>query len=194
MSARRQPYFTIESYRALEESSDARHEYVHGEIRAMAGASKRHHLLVNAVQFSLYGQTRQRPCNSYATDTRVGSSGAGFYAYPDVVVVCGQERYDDKLPDTITNPLVIVEVLSPSTADYDLGTKFRLYQMLETLQDYLLVSQDRVRVDHYHRDGEQWTLRAYTQLTDVIALISVDCALRLAEVYEKVDFSAGDER
>lgn len=113
---------------------------------------------------------------------------ADFYTYPDVIVVCGEQKFDDKIPNTLLNPTVVIEVLLPATAAYDRGDKFVAYRTLESLQEYLLISQDSVRVEHYMRQGEAWLFTETTRLEDTILLPSIDCKLLVSDIYKKVDF------
>ncbi len=188
MAALPQSFMTLEEYFQLEESSEIRHEYYRGRVFAMAGASEKHTDIVSSIQFSLYGQTRQRNCKVRASDMRVGIKSIDFFAYPDVVIVCGKRELDNQLPNTLLNPTVLVEVLSRSTAEYDRGDKFEAYRMMASLQEYLLVSQNSVRVEHYVRQGEAWLFTETTRLEDTIILPSIDCTLLVSDIYEKVDF------
>jgi Uma2 family endonuclease len=192
MAALPQSLMTLEEYFQLEESSEIRHEYYHGRVFAMAGASEKHNDIVSSVQFSLYGQTRGRNCKVRASDMRVGIKAADFYTYPDVVIVCGKRELDHQLPNTLLNPTVLVEVLSPSTAAYDHGDKFEAYRTLDSLQEYLLISQNSVRVEHYVRQGDAWLFTETTRLEDTIMLPSIDCTLLVSDIYEKVDFNEND--
>src|SRR5262245_57184728 len=119
MSAMLRHYWTPEEYLAFERASDTKHEYYQGEIYDMAGATKPHIIITGNIQGELRSQLRRRPCNIYATEMRVDIPGAGLYTYPDIVIVCGDEKFKDERQDTLLNPTVIIEVLSPSTEDYD---------------------------------------------------------------------------
>jgi hypothetical protein len=126
---------------------------------------------------------------------RVKVSVTGLYTYPDVTVVCGEPQFEDAEVDTLLNPTVLVEVLSPSTADYDRGGKATHYRSLPSLQEYVLISQDRALVEHYARQGpDQWLLTERHSLDDTLVLNSIHCRLPLAEIYLKVRFPAADER
>jgi Uma2 family endonuclease len=126
---------------------------------------------------------------------RVKVSPTGLYTYPDVTVVCGEPEFEDADVDTLLNPKVLVEVLSPSTADYDRGGKFTHYRPLTSLQEYVLISQDRPLVEHYVRQGQdEWLLTDQRSLQDTVILPSIQCQLPLSEIYLKVQFApdAGD--
>jgi Uma2 family endonuclease len=188
-----QPRYTPEAYLALERKADCKSEYVNGQIIAMAGASRQHNLIAGNLSREVSQQLRGRPCEAYISDMRVNVSRTGLYTYPDVVVVCGEIRFEDASNDTLLNPLVIVEVLSASTEAYDRGEKFAHYRRLESLQAYLLVAQDKVRLEHYVRQGAQWVLSEVSDLHDTVHLASIDCEVILQEVYDKVQFVTSDE-
>jgi Uma2 family endonuclease len=124
---------------------------------------------------------------------RVKVSLTGLYTYPDVVVVCGEIRFEDVDNDTLLNPTVIVEVPSASTEAYDRGEKFAHYRRLESLQEYLLVAQDKVRIEHYVRQGAQWLLSEASALDETVHLAAIDCDMVLRDVYDKVQFAGSDE-
>src|SRR5215211_3382177 len=151
MSSQRKTLLTPEEYLAVERRSEVRSEYLAGEVFAMVGASKRHNLIVSNLIRVLGNQLLDRPCNVYPSDMRVKVSRIGKYTYPDVVVACEEEEFDDEERDTLLNPLVIIEVLSESTEAYDRGRKFEHYQYIESLTEYLLVSQEPYRVEQYVR-------------------------------------------
>jgi Uma2 family endonuclease len=188
MSLPNPDFVTPGEYLELERKSEFRNEYIAGRIFAMSGASKRHNLIsVNLVR-EISSQMRGRACEVFAIDIRVKVSPTGMYTYPDVVAVCGESRFEDAHTDTLLNPMVIMEVLSESTEAYDRGEKFAHYRRLDTLREYVLVAQDKVRVEHYVRDGEQWVLSEISDPDRTLHLASVDCHVALAEIYEKVEF------
>ena len=181
-----QTYFTPEEYIALERKADYKSEYFNGHIIAMAGASSEHNLIIGDIFYGLYPELRQRGCLVYTSDMRVRPSPGDTYVYPDVVVVCGEPEFEDDAFDTLLNPIVIVEVLSPSTEVYDRGEKFTRYKQLASLQEYVLVSQDKVQVEHYRRHGTQWGLSHYRELEDVLRLPAIGCELPLRDIYARV--------
>lgn len=185
-------YYTAAEYLALERRATYKSEYVNGHIIAMSGASRRHNLIAANISRELSSQLRGRPCESYISDMRVRVSETGLYTYPDVVAVCGDIRFADEQTDTLLNPTVIVEVLSASTEAYDRGDKFAHYRRLASLHDYVLVSQDAVRVEHYVRQGEKWLLSEASLLTDTVSLASIQCTLVLEDIYDKVRFDTAD--
>lgn len=188
--ALRKTLITPEEYLEAERASETKHEYYDGEIFAMAGASENHVLIVGNTFASLHSQLRKRPCKAYSNDMRTRAIGKRFYTYPDIVVVCGTPKFEDNVFDTLINPTVLIEVLSASTEKYDRHEKFWHYRHIESLQEYLLISQGSVQIEHYIRQNGEWVLRDVSELDTVIKLDSVDCTLALADVYEKVIFDA----
>ena len=192
MSAVPKPLLTPQEYLARERRAETKSEYLRGEVFAMAGASREHNLIAGNISRELGQQLRERECEVYQGDMRVKVSPTGLYTYPDVTVVCGEPEFEDAEVDTLLNPKVLVEVLSPSTADYDRGGKFTHYRRLPSLQEYVLISQDRPLVEHYVRQGQdEWLLTEQSSLEDTLVLPSIECQLPLSEIYLKVRFEAG---
>jgi Uma2 family endonuclease len=163
-------------------------EFFDGEMFAMAGAGEAHNVLVGNLVTGLNNQLRSRPCRVYPSDMRVRVGATGLYTYPDVVVVCGERRFLDERRDTLLNPSLLIEVLSPSTEAYDRGRKFEYYRSIESFGEYLLVSSDRVHADLYTRQPDgRWLLTSAGRLEDSLDLQCVGCRLALADLYEKVD-------
>ena len=181
--------FTPQEYLALERKAKTRSEYVNGEIYAMAGASREHNLISLNVGSELRSQLRKRPCETYTNDMRVRVKPTGLYTYPDVVVVCGHPRFEDAESDTLVNPTVIAEALSPTTEGYDRGGKFAHYRYVDSLQEYVLIAQERMQVDHFARMGQQWLLTSYSRPDEILSLPSIDCAVPLSEIYARVELS-----
>lgn len=181
--------YTPEEYLALERQAETKSEYINGEIYAMAGASRAHNLITSNFARELGNQLRERPCETYISDMRVRVRPTGLYTYPDVVVACGQPRFDDAHLDVLLSPTVIIEVLSDSTEAYDRGAKFAHYRYLDSLQEYVLVAQDRMQVDHYARVESQWLLTAYNKPGNILELPSIECAFPLAEIYSRVELA-----
>ena len=194
MSTQPIPHYTPEQYLAMEREAETKHEYFDGEIFAMSGASRSHVRLVTNLVVSLNNQLGDRPCSVYAADLRVRVDRTGLYTYPDVIVVCGEERFADDHEDTLLNPTVIFEVLSPSTESYDRGKKFRHYRTLDSLREYVLVSQEEPRIEQYVRQpGDEWLLHDAAGLDAELTLRSVDATLRLADVFNKIEFPPAEE-
>lgn len=190
---RQEPCLTPEEYLARERRAEVKSEYVCGKIVAMSGASRRHNLISLNVGTQFNTQLATSPCEAYTSDIRVRVSEAGAYRYPDVVVACGEPQFEDRELDTLLNPTVIVEVLSDSTEETDRGSKFVQYRQIQTLTDYLLISQNRICIEHYTRQTEQqWLFVEVTDLAATISLPSIGCVLRLSEVYRKVRFAESE--
>ena len=193
MSTAPKQTWTEAKYLAFERSSEEKHEFLNGEIFAMAGAKENHNLIVANIIASLHSQVRNRPCRVYPSDMRVKSTHTGSYTYPDIVVVCDTPQFEDDERDTLLNPTVIIEVLSPSTESYDRGKKFRLYRTIEALQEYILITQDSVLIEQYVRQSKNWLLTYADSLDAVMKLPSIDCTLILSDVYEKVTFDNDED-
>lgn len=188
LSAQDEPYVTPVEYLERERLAETKNEYWNGEITAMAGASPRHTMIVANLAYLFISQLKGRPCTVHVTDLRVKVSPTGLYTYPDVTVICGNLEVEDEQQDTALNPSVIIEVLSPSTENYDRGQKFAHYRTLESLSDYIMVIQDVAQVEHYARQSaDQWLLTVYRGLESVVMVESIGCEMRLADVYDKVE-------
>jgi len=180
--------FSIQEYLALERQAEGRHEYLDGEMFAMSGASRRHNRIVLNVGKGLDSALEERGCDVFVSDMRVLTPDNKFFTYPDVVAVRGEPRFADAEVDTLLNPELIVEVLSPSTEDYDRGKKFDHYRSISSLREYVLVAQDRVRVEHHLRQAnDDWLKQdALDDLRQTLVLPSVGCRLLLASIYKRV--------
>ncbi len=188
-----QTRYTAEEYLTLERSSPIKSEFHDGQIYAMTGASRKHNLITVNIAGELRDQLKKRPCEAYGSNMRVKAAESRSYHYPDIVVVCGTPQFEDAHVDTLLNPTLLIEVLSPSTEAYDRGGKFAHYRKIPTLREYLLVSQDQPSVERYVRQGDVWILSEAVGLDAVMPLDSIDCVLSLSEVYDKVldDWEAG---
>ena len=181
-------YITLER-KAIPDAETVRSEYIKGKIIAMSGANFAHNLITMNISVSLHAHLGNSDCVVLANEMRVSSPLTSSYFYPDVVVVCGEPRFEDDVLDILLNPTVIIEVLSPSTEVYDRGEKFSHYRQLHSLREYILVSQDKVRVEHYVRHPAQWVLTDFQELQQQLPLISIQCELPLQEIYARVTFS-----
>ena len=175
-------------YLALERQSETKHELVNGEIVAMSGASPVHNLLSMNLGRLLGDLVQARPCVVLSSDQRVHVPATGLFAYPDVTIVCGRPELHPEDDHTLTNPTVLVEVLSDSTEAYDRGAKFAHYQSIATLQEYVLVSTRDRRVEHYRRQGSgQWLLTVHVDADARVAFPALGGEIPLARVYDKVE-------
>lgn len=179
---------TFEEYLAAERAGAEKHDFDRGAVYAMGGASRRHNRLVTNLILALGPELRRRGCEIYANDMRVRVEAADFAAYPGVVVVRGEPDFADPHQDTLLDPLLIVEVLSPSTADYDRGTKFAACRALPSLGEYLLVAQDRMHVEHFVRQGDgSWRLTEHGAGAAALELPSIGCRLSMRDLYDGFD-------
>ena len=200
--AKAQPAYTVHQYLAIERAADERHYYLDGGIYAMAGESDAHGIITVNLVGTLFHQLRGTPCQVRTKDTKVrsgpilsaGETARGLFSYPDVLVLCGQPEYHDALKDVVLNPKVIFEVLSAGTEAFDRGEKFSRFQTLNpSLTDYILVSQDRAQIEHFTRqlDGT-WSYRRTTGLDATVVIASINCTLKLADVYERVTLATDE--
>jgi Uma2 family endonuclease len=181
---------TPEEYLALERAAEFKSEYLNGEVFAMSRASFAHVQIVTNLVAELKSQLKGRPCRVLSTDLRLRVSPTGLYAYPDVMVACEPFAFADDHFDTMTNPLVIIEVLSESTKDYDRGGKFAHYRSLDSLREYLLVDQASLHVEHFVRQPEcRWLLAETNDIAATLQLESIGARLNLADVYDGLDWS-----
>ncbi len=183
--------YTVEEYFALEEASDIRHEYYHGEIFPLdtpenkAGGTKRHNLLIQNCVIALRNALRGRGCSVFAENVRVAVNEDQHYNYPDVVVSCSPTDTD---PRTVHQPVLIIEVLSISTEARDRGWKFQQYQQIASLQHYVLVSQRRQLVECYTRNHDgSWTLTSAREGQQVVELAALQVQLLVAAIYEDIE-------
>jgi Uma2 family endonuclease len=193
VSAQPQPRLTPEQYLQAERAADYRSEYFNGRMCAMSGGSYRHAQMISGLVGELGSALRKRPCSVVPIGLRLRVSPTGLYTYPDVIVTCGEPKFADDQKDTLLNPTLIVEVLSPSTEAYDRGFKFAQYRTLASLQEYVLVSQDEPRIEVFHRQPDgHWLLSEAIGLEADCRFESLDCSLPLADIYDKVVFDAGE--
>ena len=179
---------TPQEYLAFERQATEKHEFVDGIIYAMSGASKEHNFISSNITGELYLAFKKRPCVVCANDMRVKVNESD-YVYPDVVAVCGDAQFEDNTFDTLSNPTVIIEILSDSTERYDKGRKAELYRALPTMQDYVLISQTHCYIEHYHRQtATQWLLTIISQMDEKLTLPSVNVTIAVQDIYDKVSF------
>jgi len=180
-------YLSEEQYLELERKNEIHHEYLRGEIFAMSGGTADHSSLAVHNLAAMLSQIDDGPCQAFNSDLRVRVAASGLYTYPDISVVRGEPLFRDDTRDPLLNPVLIVEVLSQSTASYDRGEKFRHYQSIPTLQTYILVSSDRVRVERFTRAGtDTWTYRASDGLDAVLAIETPPLTIPLQSIYRRL--------
>lgn len=181
---------TEEQYLALDRAAEFKSEYFDGEMFAMSGGSMEHARLQKNITGELYNALRGRDCEPFGSDFRVRVSSR-MYTYPDVSVVCGKPVLADDHQDVLLNPVAIFEVLSPSTETYDRGFKFQRYRTIASLQDYILVNQTEIRIEHYTRQANNlWILRDYQLLDEEMTISSIGVSLPLSRIYDRVEFLA----
>ena len=198
--AQLQPSYTVEEYLALERAAEERSEYLDGVIYKMAGESDEHGEISVNLTMIIATQLKGKDCRARLKDTKVRSgpipnlrnATKGLYSYPDVAVICGERQFHDSHRDIVLNPTVIIEILSPATEAFDRGEKFDRYQFWNpTLSDYLLVSQDQPKIEHFIRQSDgSWSYFVSRGLQSKVPLKSIQCVLPLAEVYDRIVFPA----
>jgi Uma2 family endonuclease len=179
-------YISIEEYFAREETAEHRSEYFCGDVFAMAGGTPNHNRITVNLASLLNSQFRGGPCEAFASDLRIQVEKDFHYTYPDVVVVCGELKLLEGRSDTVVNPVVIIEVLSESTRDYDRGTKFTAYRSIETLTDYILVDQDTVHIEYFSKESDgTWRLREFFNAEEIVEIKSIQATIPTKEIYER---------
>ena len=187
MRATKKSLVSQSEFLKFERSADYRSEYHEGQILAMAGASRNHNRIVTNASTSIDIQLKNRDCNNYSSDMRISVQNGERYLYPDIVVTCGVEKFEDDNTDTLLNPIAIFEVLSKTTEAYDRGIEFLYYQTIESLQEYVLISQNPQRIEVYHRQTDgNWRYHSFHKTPNKIALQSINCILDTDDVYFKV--------
>ena len=184
--------FSPEEYLAFERDAKTKHEYLDGEVYAMAGGSPSHNAISFNATVTIGSQIKGRNCRGYTADQKVRTDPQDLFSYPDITIVCGDPKFHDEKKDVILNPTVIIEVLSPTTEAYDRSEKFARYRTIQSLRDYLLIAQDRPCIEHFVRQkGKRlWLYNVETELSSSLWIESIKCDLKLADVYELVEFPA----
>jgi Uma2 family endonuclease len=190
VSTQPKTFLTPEQYLEIERKAESKSEYYRGEMFAMAGARIAHNLLLAHLLRDIGVQLRGTPCEICPSDMRVLVSASGLYTYPDAVAYCGEPRLLDQHFDTLLNPILLIEVLSPSTEAYDRGRKFEHYRSIDSLREYLMIASDRVHADLFTRQSDdRWLLTSATRLENSLELQSIGCSLNLGSLYKKVSFA-----
>ena len=187
MSTLSKTFFTAEEYLELERKAEFKSEYHDGRIYAMSGVTRQHEWIKMELTGSFYLHLRGKNCAAYSSDMRVYAQASGLYTYPDLAVVCGKAQFADGQFDTLINPILLVEVLSPSTESYDRGRKAAMYQTIPSLQELLLIAQDAYKVELFRRELDgTWSRTEAAGLDASIELQSIGFTLRLSELYERL--------
>jgi Uma2 family endonuclease len=186
------PALSAEQYLDLERLSEMRHEYLDGLMYAMAGETPDHSTICFNLAYTVGSQIKDEPCRGFSPNMKVRTGLGDLYAYPDLMIVCGEARFHDEHGDVLLNPTVIFEVLSPSTEKYDRGEKSLRYRtQIGSLQDYVLVSQDKAPAEHYHREADDtWSISELNGLESALTLRSIDCDIPLAEIYRNTNVAS----
>ena len=183
-------YYTPEEYLAFERAAETKHEYLDGQIYAMAGGSPPHNQICFNLSGEIHPQIKGTACIGYTSDQKIRTDPMDLFSYPDLTIVCGEPQFHDKQKDVILNPKVIIEVLSPNTEAYDRREKLTRYQNLKSVSDYILIAQDRPHVEHFVRQKgkRQWLFAIETEMKAEIFIASINCKLKLADIYDRVVF------
>ncbi len=183
--------FLSDEYLAMEEVAEHRSEFYRGKIVAMPSNSVNHNRIVGDLAFSLHNKLRSGPCEVFVSDMRLLVKRCDLYTYPDLMVICNGLEFAQGRSDTITNPVLIIEVLSPSTESYDRGKKFEFYRTIEGFQEYVLIDQQRRHVERFRPLGVgRWELTTFDATDQVIELTSIGVELTLDSVYDRVDLES----
>lgn len=182
-------YLTVEEYLEMEDLSTEKHEYYAGEVFAMSGASFIHNQIVSNAIIDIGSYLRDKACGIYPSDLKVHIEEVSLFTYPDLSIICeGPQFYADRT-DTITNPSVLIEVLSPSTKDYDRGEKFGFYRQIPSLQEYILISSQKMLLEKYVRQSvNKWLLTEYKDADDAIVIETIGYQTTLKAFYRDVAF------
>jgi Uma2 family endonuclease len=195
MSTAPQSKLTPAEYLAIERKADFKSEFYRGEMFAMARASEEHSLVKDNLARETGNQLKGGPCRVVTSDMRMKIDATGLYTYPDVVIYCDKGQFEDAVFDTLLNPRVIVEVLSDSTEKYDRGTKAQQYRRIDSLQEYILVSQSAPLVErHVRQPDESWLMTEFSGIDRVLEFVSAPARVPLTEIYRNVEFPENPSR
>lgn len=183
-------YYSVEEYLNLEESALERSEYCNGEIFTMAGTTPNHNRISLNISGELNFTLRKTNYQVYMADIKLWIPQRNNFKYPDVMIIEGNPQFYDNRKDIILNPIVIIEVLSDSTKDYDRGDKFQQYRSLESLQEYVLISQDSIHIEHFRKFAPyEWLFTEISQNDAILKLTKPEVTLTVADIYQRVDFA-----
>ncbi|MBO3462836.1 Uma2 family endonuclease [Aetokthonos hydrillicola Thurmond2011] len=193
MQVQKQRYYSPEEYLALEVLAENRNEYIDGHILPMTGGTPNHNQIAGNFYAALNFALKRQPYRVFVTDQRLWIPRKRIHTYPDVMVVAGSLEFSENRRDTITNPLMLAEVLSKSTRSYDIDQKFAAYRTIPSFQEYILIDQYTVHVEQYFRTNDQkWIFCEYEDENKLLALASVQFQISLSDIYDKVDFEMVD--
>lgn len=179
-------FYSIEEYLEMENAAVEKHEYYKGEIFAMSGAGNRQNIISINIIGSLFSSLKGKSCQPYGSDMRIHIPGNTLFTYPDISIICGDIMTPKEDKNTATNPTVIIEILSPSTRDYDRGGKFMLYRAIPTLKEYILVEAESIHAEQFAINKEGlWQLKEYINPEDQITLESLNISLLLSDIYDR---------
>lgn len=182
-------YYTPEEYLAMEQAAEYRSEYYKGEIFAMPGASINHNRIVRNLSTKLDQALANSKCEAFINEIKVWIAKKDLFTYPAVIVICGKPEFYPDRDDTITNPTVVIEVLSDSTKNYDRTEKFEFYRTLPAFQEYILVDQYRVHVEHFYLEGKgKWIFTDYSDINDVVKFNKIKFEIAMQDIYSSVEF------
>ena len=194
MSALPKKKLTPQEYLAIERAAEFKSEFFDGEMFAMARTSKEHSRIMVNLTIQFGNSLKGRFCEPFSSDLRVKVSANGLYTYPDLTIVCGPVDVEDEQADVLLNPTLIIEVLSPGTERYDRGKKFDLYREVDSLKEYVLISQDQYRVEQFLRgNGSEWGYRVAFKEDDIVEFPSVGCSISIKDIYARVAFPPDEE-
>ena len=189
MQAEEKKYHTLEEYLEFEVSSGERHEYIDGEVICVTAGTPNHNKIAGNFYAALNFALKRQPYDVFVTDQRLWIPKKRIYTYPDIMVIAQPLEYAEGRRDTLTNPLIVAEVLSNSTQNYDRGEKFLAYRTIPTLQEYLLIDQYSMHIEHFFKtDRKRWTFAEYDDTEELLSLQSISFQIKLSDVYNKVEF------
>lgn len=195
MQAQEQRYYTPEEYLEFEVNSEERHEYINGEVIPVTGGTPNHNQIALNLSGALNFALKRQPYRVFVTDQKLWIPRKHIYTYPDVMVVQGELQFQEGRRDTITNPLMIAEVLSKSTKSYDRDEKFAAYRTIPTFQEYVLINQYTMHVEQYYKtEPSKWIFSEYDGEDATLSLASVSFQITLADIYDKVEFEIEEEK
>jgi len=177
--------FTIEEYLQFEKDSPEKHEYYQSEIFTMAGADARHNVIFSNVFGELAYKLKGKPCKPYGSDLRIHVAQNTLFTYPDISIICGEIVPSPEDKDTATQPTVLIEILSPSTRQYEHGGKFKLYRDIPTLKEFILIDSEAIAIEAYRlNQNNHWELQDYTSVNELFTIPCMDITLPIKEIYD----------